>query len=81
MSSVPEYELGRSCIVRSPDHTTPATCLRRVRERVEEGNLKYLVVASISGQTALRTAEKLEGLDVSIVWVFRLPRVAFHPRH
>jgi hypothetical protein len=43
--------------------------VRLVRERVEKLGIGYVVVASESGRTALKVAEALKGLDVSVVCV------------
>jgi len=40
-----------------------------VRERIKEGDVKYVVVASISGRTALKVAEELQDMRVSVVCV------------
>lgn len=53
-----------------------------VKERVKEGDIKYVVVASISGQTALKVAQALKDKGVSVVCVsgFRagLPFMMLH---
>jgi len=40
-----------------------------VKERVKEGDIMYVVVASESGKTALKVAEALKGLNVKVVCV------------
>ena len=47
--------------------------IHAVKERIKEGDIKYIVVASISGQTALKTAEQLKDLDISIICVSGFP--------
>ena len=43
--------------------------IRAVRARLEGGNIHYVVVASISGSTALKMAEALKDLGVNVVCV------------
>jgi hypothetical protein len=40
-----------------------------VKERLGEGDLRYIVVASESGETALKVAEALRGFDVKLICV------------
>ncbi len=40
-----------------------------VKERLKKGDIKYVVVASESGRTALKVAEALKGLDVKVVCI------------
>jgi hypothetical protein len=47
--------------------------IHAVRQRVKEGGIEYAVVASVTGQTALKVAEKLKGLGVSVVCVSGSP--------
>jgi len=47
--------------------------VRAVTERVKDGDVKHVVVASISGRTALRVAEELKTLEVSVVCVSGCP--------
>lgn len=44
-----------------------------VKERVTKGDVKYVVIASISGQTALKATEELKDLDVSLICVSGFP--------
>lgn len=52
-----------------PGPANTENVLKAVRERVKEGDIRHVVVASIRGETALRAALELEGLSVSIVCV------------
>jgi hypothetical protein len=45
-----------------------------VKERLKIGDLKYVVVASNSGETALKLAEALKGVDVTIICVTETPQ-------
>ena len=53
-------------------HNT-GSVINAVRERIREGGVKYVVVASISGETALKAAEELKDLDVSLICVSGFP--------
>lgn len=44
-----------------------------VKERAEKGDVRYVVIASISGKTALKIAEEVKDLDVSLVCVSGFP--------
>ena len=44
-----------------------------VMERIKKDYIKYVVVASISGQTALKAAEELKDLDISLLCVSGFP--------
>jgi len=43
--------------------------LEAVKARLKEGDIKHVVVASITGRTALKVAEELNGMRVSLVCV------------
>ena len=43
--------------------------IEAVKERAKEGDIGHIVVASISGKTALRVAQELRSLNISIVCV------------
>ena len=47
--------------------------IQAVKERVRERNITYIVVASISGHTALRVAEELKELCIRVVCVSGFP--------
>jgi len=44
-----------------------------VKERIKEGDVKYVVIASITGKTALKAAEELKEQDVSLICVSGFP--------
>jgi len=44
-----------------------------VKERIKEGDIKHVIVASISGRTALKVAQELKGMAVSVVCVSGCP--------
>jgi len=50
-----------------PENTD--SVVQTVKERVKEGDIKHVVVASISGRTALKFAEELKDTNVSVVCV------------
>ena len=50
--------------VQNTDYT-----LEAAKERVKQGDIEHVVVASISGKTALRVAQVLTSLNISIVCV------------
>ena len=43
--------------------------IKAVKERIKEGDIKHVVVASMSGETALKVAEELEDLNTIVVCV------------
>jgi hypothetical protein len=49
-----------------------------VKGRVKEGDVKYIVVCSISGKTALKVSEELHGLDVQVICASGTPAWQIH---
>ena len=44
-----------------------------IKKRVIEGDIKHVIVASLSGKTALKLAEAIKGLDIQVVCVIGPP--------
>jgi hypothetical protein len=68
-----EYEVKKILYFHRPGPSNTDNVIRAVKQRVEEGDIKHVIVASITGQTALKVAEKFKGLGVSIVCVSGFP--------
>lgn len=68
-----DYKVRRILYFEKPGPRNTDNVIHVTKERIEEGDIKYVVVASISGKTALRFAEELEDLDVSVVCVSGFP--------
>lgn len=54
-----EYEVKKIFYFHRPGPHNTDNVIHAVKERVAEGDIRYIVVASITGQTALKVAEKL----------------------
>lgn len=70
---ISEYEVKRIFYFDSAGPHNTGNVIRAVVKRVKEGDIKYVVVASVTGQTATRVAEELNGLGTSIVCVSGFP--------
>jgi len=70
---LPEYEVKKILYFENPGPHNTDNVVRSVKERMKEGDIKHVVVASISGRTALRIAEELRGTKVSVVCVSGCP--------
>lgn len=68
-----EYKVGKILYFEKPGSHNTDSVVQVVKERMEDGDIKYVVVASISGQTALKVAEELRGLDVFVVCISGFP--------
>lgn len=68
-----EYEVKRILYFHKPGPHNTDNVIHAAKERAKEGDVKYVVVASITGQTALRVAERLKGLGVFVVCVSGFP--------
>jgi len=64
-----EYQVKRILYFHKPGPHNTDKVIHAVKERVEEGDIKHVIVASITGQTALKVAEELKGLGIAIVCV------------
>lgn len=68
-----KYEVKKILYFETPGAHNTDKVVEAVTERVKEGDIKHVIVASISGRTALRVAEELKGLAVSVVCVSGCP--------
>lgn len=68
-----EFEVKKILYFGEPGPHNTENVIHAVKERTKEGDIKYVVVASISGQTALNVAEELKSIDVSVVCVSGFP--------
>lgn len=73
MRYVAEYKVRKILYFEKPGSHNTHSVIQVVKERIEEGDIKCVVVASISGQTALKFVEELKGLDVFVVCVSGFP--------
>jgi len=64
-----EYKVKRVTYFDKPGPENTDSVAQAVRERVKERDVKHVVVASISGRTALKFAQELKGASVSVVCV------------
>jgi len=70
---LPEYEEKKIIYFETPGPHNTDNVVEAVKERIKEGDVKHVVVASISGRTALKVAEGLKGTAVSVVCVSGCP--------
>jgi len=68
-----DYEEKRILYFNKPGPHNTHNVIHAVKARVREGNVTHVVVASISGQTALRVAEELKELGIPVVCVSGFP--------
>jgi len=68
-----DYEEKRILYFNKPGPHNTGNIMRAVKERAKEDDVKHVVVASISGQTALRVAEELKELGILVVCVSGFP--------
>jgi len=68
---VPSFTEKNICYFEKPGSMNTKKVCELVASRVQEG-IKYVVVASVSGSTALMMAEHLKGLDAKLI-VFTIP--------
>lgn len=68
-----DYKLRKILYFEKPGPHNTDNVIHATKERIKEGDIKHVVVASISGRTALRFAEELEGLGVSVICVSGFP--------
>lgn len=64
-----EYKVKKVLYFEKPGPESTDGVVQAVKERVKEGDVKHVVVASISGKTALKFAEELRDMGVSVVCV------------
>lgn len=58
---------------KTPGPHNTSNVINAVKERVKKGDVKYAVVASISGKAALKVAEELKDSDLSLICVSGFP--------
>jgi len=73
MKSLSEYRAKRIIYFETPGAHNTGKLVSAVKERVKEGDIKHVVVASISGQTALKVVEELKDQHVTVVCVSGFP--------
>lgn len=66
-------EVKKIVYFKNPGPHNTDSVIAATKERVREGDIKHVIVASISGQTALKVAEELKNLSVSVVCVSGFP--------
>jgi len=66
-------EVKKIVYFKNPGPHNTDSVIAATKERVREGDIKHVIVASISGQTALKVAEELKSLSVSVVCVSGFP--------
>ena len=70
---MPKHEVKKIVYFETPGPQNTDRVVEAVKERLKEGDVKHVIVASISGRTALRVAEELKGTAVSVVCVSGCP--------
>jgi len=70
---LPKYKVKKIIYFESPGPPNTDKVVEAVKERLKEGDIKHVVVASISGGTALKVAEDLQDMAVSVVCVSGCP--------
>jgi len=68
-----DYEEKRILYFNKPGPHNTDNVIHAVKARAKEGNITTIVVASISGHTALRVAEELKELGIPVVCVSGFP--------
>jgi hypothetical protein len=68
-----KYKSRKVLYFEEPGPFNTEGVIQAVKERIKEDDIRYVVVASISGETALKFAEKLKGLNVVVVCVSGFP--------
>ena len=64
-----QCKVKRVLYFEKPGSENTDSVVQVVKERVKEGDIKHIVVASISGRTGLKFAEELRDMGVSVVCV------------
>jgi len=67
------HEVKKIIYFKNPGPQNTDKVITATKERVKEGGIKHVVVASISGETALKVAEELQNLGISVVCVSGFP--------
>jgi len=66
-------EVKKIIYFETPGPHNTDNVVEAVKERIKEGDVKHVIVASISGRTAQMVAEELRGMAVSVVCVSGCP--------
>lgn len=64
---------GKILYFEEPGPQNTEDIIKAVKERAKKDDIKYVVIASISGKTALKAAEELQDFDVSLICVSGFP--------
>jgi len=64
-----QFEVRNITYFNSPGSQNTGTVIQLVKERVQAGDVSWVVVASVTGETALRVAEEIKGRRISMVCV------------
>lgn len=64
-----KLEVKKIVYFQTPGPHNTGKVVEAVKDRLKDGDIKHVVVASISGRTALRVAAELKGMGVSVVCV------------
>jgi len=67
------HEVKKITYFKNPGPHNTDKVITATKERVEEGDIRHVVVASISGETALKMAQELKDQDVSVICVSGYP--------
>jgi len=70
---LPKQEVKKILYFEAPGPQNTDTVVEAVKDRIKEGDIKHVIVASIRGETALKIAEALKGTAVSVVCVSGCP--------
>lgn len=73
MKNLSTHDVKKILYFKKPGPHNTDSVIAATKERVKEGGIKHVVVASISGQTALKVAEELKNQNVSVVCVSGFP--------
>lgn len=68
-----KHEVRKIIYFETPGPHNTDKVVEAVKERIGEGDVKHVIVASITGRTALKVAEGLKGTAVSVVCVSGCP--------
>ena len=64
-----QFEVRNIAYFSSPGPQNTGAVIRLVKKRIEAGDVSRIVVASVTGQTAVRVAEEIKGKSISIICV------------
>ncbi len=67
------YSINKITYFDAPGPQNTATVIRAVKDRVKDGDVGYVAVASITGETALNVAQTLKHAKTSVICVSGCP--------